>query len=86
MIMKYSLFQAVRHYLVIAFHSSEQRALVEQEEYRSMVASGSYEDSKQKDKKKRIKKSDYFSDEEELSDWRTRQVTSVNVQVDAFPV
>lgn len=47
---------------------NHQRALVEQEEYRSMVASGSYEDSKQKDKKKRIKKSDYFSDEEELSD------------------
>ncbi|XP_071817008.1 zinc finger CCHC-type and RNA-binding motif-containing protein 1-like [Apostichopus japonicus] len=51
---------------------NHQRALVEQEEYRSMVASGSYDNNDdgkpKKDKKLKIKKSGYFSDEEELSD------------------
>ncbi|KAJ8047017.1 Zinc finger CCHC-type and RNA-binding motif-containing protein 1 [Holothuria leucospilota] len=46
-----------------------QRSLVEEEEYRAMVASGSYDKSvSQEQKKKKIKKSDYFSDEEEVSD------------------
>lgn len=48
---------------------SYQRSLVEEEEYRAMVASGSYDKSvSQEQKKKKIKKSDYFSDEEEVSD------------------
>lgn len=53
-----------------------QRSLVEEEEYRVMVASGSYNKFvSQEQKKKKIKKSDYFSDEEEVSDWRKHHMT-----------